>query len=110
MSKFRTLLQKLGVLRSAEPVPPGFTYVRDVDGCDDTFDVYGPDGAVVTSIPFWDEPGTDLAIRAEAHARAAVDALNGGTRFDASGFEREVATAAARVAERGKERGLEPEP
>lgn len=60
-------------------LPTGpFTYRRDRDGCDDTFDIVDHRGVVITSIRFWDEPDTDHAERAEAIARlfaAAPDML-----------------------------------
>lgn len=40
------------------------------DGCDDTFDVYGPAG-LVASVPYWED-----RTEAEAAARLIADALN----------------------------------
>ena len=66
--------------------PPGpYAYHRDKDGCDDTFDIIDSRGACLTSIPFWDDPQTDHAGRAEAIARlfaAAPTMLAALQRFE----------------------------
>jgi hypothetical protein len=55
---------------STEAEPP-YWYVRGKDGCDETWDIYGPDSKHLVSIPFWDDvAGT------EAKARLIVNSLN----------------------------------
>jgi hypothetical protein len=48
-----------------------FTYQRDKDGCDSTWDIRYPDGSYLVSIPFW-----DAVQETEAEARLIVNALN----------------------------------
>jgi hypothetical protein len=74
--------------RDTKPLATGpFTYRRDRDGCDDTFDIVDHRGVVIASIPFWDEPDTDHAERAEAIARlfaATPDMLAALERFESA--------------------------
>ena len=48
-----------------------FTYQRGKDGCDETWDIYAPDGDHLVSIPFWEE-----ASQTEGTARMLVHRLN----------------------------------
>ena len=48
-----------------------FTYHRDTDGCDETWDICYPDGSLLVSIHFWEK-----ADETEAEARLIVAALN----------------------------------
>jgi hypothetical protein len=48
-----------------------YTYRRESDGTDETFDIRTPDGELLTSVPFW-----DAGEQAEANAQLIVDALN----------------------------------
>ena len=52
-----------------------FTYHRDADGCDETWDVCYPDGSHLVSIHFWER-----ADETEAEAKMIVDALNAHDR------------------------------
>lgn len=73
---------------TANPLPPGpYAYHRDADGCDDTFDITDARGKHLTSVPFWDDPETDHAARAEAIARlfaAAPSMLAALEKFEAA--------------------------
>jgi hypothetical protein len=53
-----------------------YYYTRDKNGCDDTWDIYGPGDEFLATIPFWDEPDTaEWVRRTEATARLIVAAL-----------------------------------
>jgi hypothetical protein len=54
-----------------QPAPGPYRYQRGKDGCDETWDIYGPDSKHLVSIPFWDD-----AAGAEAEARLIVNSLN----------------------------------
>ena len=56
---------------TTEPKPGCFTYRRDSDGCDETWDIRNPDGTHLTSIHFWER-----ADETEAEAKLIVDAPN----------------------------------
>jgi hypothetical protein len=58
-----------GSRRKRETSP--YTYFPGNEGCDETFDVYGPGGEFLLSVPFWDR-----ASEAEAAAKSVVEALN----------------------------------
>ncbi|MHC5536704.1 hypothetical protein ACYOEI_00335 [Singulisphaera rosea] len=53
-----------------------YTYYRNSDGCDDTFDIIDADGKNLTSVHFWDEPTGLAARKAMADATLIVNALN----------------------------------
>ena len=53
-----------------------YTFSRDRDGTFDTFDIRSPEGQVIASLYFWDEPDTDEAKQAEASARTICKQLN----------------------------------
>jgi hypothetical protein len=52
-----------------------YTYHRDADGVDETFDIVDATGQRLVSVPFWHE-----AEQSEATARLIVDALNAYTK------------------------------
>jgi hypothetical protein len=54
------------------PIAPRYTYSRDRDGCDDTFDIWDTrTSEVIDSIPFWEAEAD-----AEENARLIVWELN----------------------------------
>lgn len=58
-----------------------YTYSRDRDGVDSTWNIYNPEGEYVVSIHFWEEAdGTDgiEAAVTEERAKLIVDTLNKG--------------------------------
>jgi hypothetical protein len=66
----RTIMSEQPQRVAANLLPPGpYAYRRDSDGCDDTFDITDARGTHLTSVPFWDDPETDHAARAESIAR-----------------------------------------
>ncbi len=53
-----------------------YRYERGRDGCDDTWDILGPGGEWLASVPFWDEPdAADWVRRSEDTARRIVRQL-----------------------------------
>ncbi|VTR91643.1 unnamed protein product [Gemmata massiliana] len=103
MSKFRDLLQKVGIIRTVESPPitdternisegsrptreaePTYTAVRDRDGVDDVYNIWNvPEDRVVCKIHFWDEPDTNEAAEALIDATALVADLNTGAISEA---------------------------
>lgn len=62
-----------------------YTYHRDKDGVDDTFDIMTPNGKHLVSVRFWDEPDMpENLARAEAKARLITFALNAYAKQQAS--------------------------
>ncbi len=56
--------------------PTGYTFRRDKDGVDDVLEILDPEGKVIATIRYWDEPDTHSGPEAVRSARVICTHLN----------------------------------